>query len=974
MEQILNLIEVDSANSNIKVSITESTMMQILHKSMDKAYRKVKSKTGVIERLNEISKFYQLAVIQLEGCLKFVQQERGNYDLETSQELLLDDLTEIKDRLQGRLKEVESAISDKDKELSERLGNELKLKKALERSEKKRDSLYADLEEHRKNEGIDELFLGSQASIEAGDREGEFCELKHSVDQQVWNIQQQLEPNYQIQDEERNQGIDNKKIEQMGSDIGILKGTLDLAFCKMQNAIFLSELGPIEHQWMWNIERSISAVVIKDLLKGFRENFEDEVKKQELQASLGLRKHLSKVIREINVLIHELLFVTNPDEAQVKKPKEILKARLFSEGQDLGKLGIIKQHGEEDSGNDHGSHVVKMIKNHESIIRGKSEELDLLTRELLGEKSSPPTWKEKDSVNPKQRIQELMVRLESLINSSPEIDDVFFDNKYDCELQKPLKTRPFTDDRTDIKKCGAHSMEEIWEQVNKSSVPETRNEAPCSEIKLVKQEMEDSNLQTRLMEDIQLTLFKSLVDEFHAEMLNHHMHFLIKEGMYENFIQEMKTEWNKEMGSAKYDTLFPKATAPESHQANSGLDHSEGTVPLLYSENTNLEELIHPDYFFRELWHDIYTFLLREILREWNEYIETFESVSCLSEEICLLVFGEIFRDIINTSNSSLNKLREIKANDNVFKTVAMSIKDDVLKVFLADIIKELHMKIYAFSLESLIREDVFQLVIVEAVKQGCIVKETDDRRNRDQSPNNSISVDNLRHTLDKLVKFFEDEESLILTACSETKQQKIRLQHVMSRFNFDQHEHCPGFLTYDGNSTNSADIKLEKALLQLDYGKASLNELGSQLGITINNLDPIITTRNCRNPSIDEYLETFFQDIAQMLKSFEFESCMELGRYSLRLEEMEGEVNLVAKLIASLIQKESLYRKAFIRRCENLQMAEAEVDLLGDQVEQLTELLKKIYAKLHQHSPLLHHYFEVSEMLKLIEKEIGER
>ncbi|TYJ31244.1 hypothetical protein E1A91_A06G185300v1 [Gossypium mustelinum] len=954
MEQILNLIEVDSANSNIKVSITESTMMQILHKSMDKAYRKVKSKTGVIERLNEISKFYQLAVIQLEGCLKFVQQERGNYDLETSQELLLDDLTEIKDRLQGRLKEVESAISDKDKELSERLGNELKLKKALERSEKKRDSLYADLEEHRKNEGIDELFLGSQASIEAGDREGEFCELKHSVDQ--------------------NQGIDNKKIEQMGSDIGILKGTLDLAFCKMQNAIFLSELGPIEHQWMWNIERSISAVVIKDLLKGFRENFEDEVKKQELQASLGLRKHLSKVIREINVLIHELLFVSNPDEAQVKKPKEILKARRFSEGQDLGKLGIIKQHGEEDSGNDHGSHVVKMIKNHESIIRGKSEELDLLTRELLGEKSSPPTWKEKDSVNPKQRIQELMVRLESLINSSPEIDDVFFDNKYDCELQKPLKTRPFTDDRTDIKKCGAHSMEEIWEQVNKSSVPETRNEAPCSEIKLVKQEMEDSNLQTRLMEDIQLTLFKSLVDEFHAEMLNHHMHFLIKEGMYENFIQEMKTEWNKEMGSAKYDTLFPKATAPESHQANSGLDHSEGTVPLLYSENTNLEELIHPDYFFRELWHDIYTFLLREILREWNEYIETFESVSCLSEEICLLVFGEIFRDIINTSNSSLNKLREIKANDNFFETVAMSIKDDVLKVFLADIIKELHMKIYAFSLESLIREDVFQLVIVEAVKQGCIVKETDDRRNRDQSPNNSISADNLRHTLDKLVKFFEDEESLILTACSETKQQKIRLQHVMSRFNFDQHEHCPGFLTYDGNSTNSADIKLEKALLQLDYGKASLNELGSQLGITINNLDPIITTRNCRNPSIDEYLETFFQDIAQMLKSFEFESCMELGRYSLRLEEMEGEVNLVAKLIASLIQKESLYRKAFIRRCENLQMAEAEVDLLGDQVEQLTELLKKIYAKLHQHSPLLHHYFEVSEMLKLIEKEIGER
>ncbi|KAK8477137.1 hypothetical protein V6N11_047076 [Hibiscus sabdariffa] len=951
MEHILNMIEVDSSDNKIKVSITESTMMQILHRSMDKAYRKVKSKTGVLECLNEISKFYELAVLQLEGCLKFVQEERGNYDFETSHEFLLKDLTEIKDRLQRRLKEVESAISDKDTELSKRLGNEMKLKKALAMSEKRKDSLYADLKEQRKIEGSDELFLGSQANIETRDPEGEFCELKHSVDQQVWNIQQQLEPNYQIQD-----AINNKKIEQMGSDLGILKETLDLAFNKMQNAIFLSELGPIEHQWMSDIERSIAAIVIK----GSHESFEEEMKKREFQASVGLQKHLSDVIREINCLNHELQFISNPDDARVKsfKSKSFPRGRCFSEGDDRRKSSTTKHRNEENLNNDDGSLVTKMIKNHGTKIRRKSDELELLTQELLRDKSSPlPRRKGKDTVDLKRWIKELIVRLENLINLNPEIGDCFSDNRYDYELQEPPETRTFSDGLIDIENPGVHSMEEIWAKVTtKAPVLEERNVDPWSEIKLLKQEMEDSNIQNRVTEETYLTLIRSLVDEFHIEMLNNYIHGLIKEDMYEMFIEEMKTEWNERTGSEKYDTLFVKQPVPE---------------------------LTHPDYFFRALSDDIYGFLLRKILGEWKEDIENFKSISCLGEELCLIVFGEIVRDIINTSNSALIELQQIKvdesstygfaSDDKFFETVAMSINDDVLKAFLDDKIKELQMEIYAFGIESLIKEDIFRFVLVESVKQGFIPDETDDRTNREQRLSNSmISLHNLAHTLARLVKFFEDEEALILTAYSETKRHNTRLQHDASGFEFNQHKHCPGFFTYDENSTNLADIKLEQALLQLDYGKALLSELRSELDITANNLDSLNATRDCRQPSIDLSLETFIRDLSQTLQSFEFELFTRLGRHALRLDEMKGQLEKVAKITVSLTQKESLYRKAFIRRCENLQMAEAEVDLLGDQVEHLSELLQKIYVTLRHHSPILHHYFEVSEILKLIEKEIG--
>jgi hypothetical protein len=69
-----------------RVSITDSTMMLIVHQAMDKAHEKVKSKEGIVERLNEMSKFYELAVMQLEGCLKFVQEETDSCLLESNHE------------------------------------------------------------------------------------------------------------------------------------------------------------------------------------------------------------------------------------------------------------------------------------------------------------------------------------------------------------------------------------------------------------------------------------------------------------------------------------------------------------------------------------------------------------------------------------------------------------------------------------------------------------------------------------------------------------------------------------------------------------------------------------------------------------------------------------------------------------------------------------------------------------------------
>lgn len=126
-------MEVDN---KFRVSMEDSTMMCMLHSAMNKAHAKVESKEGVIERLNEQSKFYELAIIQLEACLMFVQEEEGNYILETTHNRLLFELLEMKDKFIERLQETDDAIAEKDKEMNERFENESRLRQILEAKEK----------------------------------------------------------------------------------------------------------------------------------------------------------------------------------------------------------------------------------------------------------------------------------------------------------------------------------------------------------------------------------------------------------------------------------------------------------------------------------------------------------------------------------------------------------------------------------------------------------------------------------------------------------------------------------------------------------------------------------------------------------------------------------------------------------------------------------------------------------------------
>uniref|UniRef100_A0A2P2JZA7 Early endosome antigen n=1 Tax=Rhizophora mucronata TaxID=61149 RepID=A0A2P2JZA7_RHIMU len=92
----------------------------------------------------------------------------------------------------------------------------------------------------------------------------------------------------------------------------------------------------------------------------------------------------------------------------------------------------------------------------------------------------------------------------------------------------------------------------------------------------------------------------------------------------------------------------------------------------------------------------------------------------------------------------------------------------------------------------------------------------------------------------------------------------------------------------------------------------------------------------------------------------------------SFRLKNLSCQVSSLAGKANKLRRTGLLYKQRLERKCCDLQKAEAEVDLLGDEVDTLSSLLEKIYIALDHYSPILQHYPGVIEILKLVRRELS--
>ncbi|KAK4835112.1 hypothetical protein QYF36_005358 [Acer negundo] len=894
---------------SLRSSITDSTMMWIVHYAMDKAHGKVKSNGGVFQRLNEISKFYELAVIQLEGCMRFVQEETDGGSLETCHEKVLTDLTEIRDRLLGRLNESEQAILDKDRELLERLENELKLKQALELKER-------------------EL-----VSLKDRDGDDEFCELMQSVDQQVLNIKQQLhEPDCSLID-------DNRKIEQMGFDIQILKETMDHAFGKMQDAILLSELRPQEKKWRCTIEKETIAISIKGFLMDFKENF--EVKQSEKQVSIGLSDHMSHLIQEATCLRNELESLIDLSESQSKASNIECRipprARSLSEGDSVDdSLKIFSSKVDDEEPEKDSSHVAKMIKSNESIIRRTSEELNWLKREILHEKGCSSSRREMNPVSLKGRIQDVIIKLDNLIDCNSKLVQNFGDYGGDHQEEEVSMQESDAKYRED---SGTNGLEDVWEKMDSASVSRAVDEQLHNEIRMLKQEKEDGNLLISIMEEMYATIFEGLINEFYTELHACSLESLIKECTHEDFFKEMINERKEYVKGNQIETLIREEVCyivcgEMVKDFCSALD-----CALVHCQD---------EYASRE---EVRTALFREMYEELNAGLQSYNTETLVREDIYRIVLDEFIRDIVSKSKEAKvteNVMYDSSFSINSCEISEYSVKEEVYMVFFRQFIDEWKMEIDACNIESIVREEMHRFILVETVKEVSLsFMEAEAQRLDKTSENVLISAGNADGSL-------------------ESREEESSIQNLDTRLKcFEEEEHLD-LVGMEHGELNE----------QLITSKSVLSELGSSLGTGVHDGKSCVCQQKYDAEFYTNRYNSIFTPILefpQVFVNFGTLAHLKLENNLSRLEEMKHQLDSLVELGFSIKKRGLLYKEAFMRRCQNLQKAETEVDLLGDQVDVLLGLVEKIYMTLHQYSPLLQQHFEVSEILKLIQTELTE-
>ncbi|GAB2276756.1 hypothetical protein Dimus_011472 [Dionaea muscipula] len=803
--------------------MADSVMMWILHSAMNKAHDKVRSKElGVIERLCEQSKFYELAIMQLEACVKFLQEEAGGCRFleNVYYEKLLSDLAEVGDRLRRRLRVTESAMAEKDKEMVERPENELKLRQKLERREN----------ELQKLRGADHIHRGK---LEESNKEGEFCEIKQSVDQQFLNIKQHLEdekinrkkrwsqlgsPSSINQDSECDSEVvhdtdlervtrilDQKgnlndpsfadhedddahdvSIDQMEFEVDKLKETLDMAFLMMQDSGIHQY--PVEMQWRWMVEKD----TMSTLLTGFigdimQQNLEHVVKRKEIEiiamSSLeeqyrsagslimdemaGLRSDLIDLVSSNEVELPELCENVHVDVKKSSSMKNELEEAIY--------LYAVKRQPEEEEEEDDddlvqgigGNLVARMVKNHESIIKQKSKRFEI-DHIIKGGDSSSRRNNDIDIV--KKRVVKIIERL----------DD------FETRNAGLISSLLFPSDR-----WIAHDKQNVVETkdvgMQMGNVEIRANEFD-DQVKAMREQLKESSLQVMISEEIQTLAFGCLLRALQTQLCDQDIEDSVRQFLGFHILKEMVEDAN----------MYANQMAMKCYIA-----------------------------------------------------LEDYKSESYLMEEIFHLVLSDIFEGI---GSSSIAPLRHCQKDNNTSDTMneqcephcglESSVREDVCTIFL----KEMENAVEVHKSEALFKEEMYSFVLREKVKEVSVL--------HGQQHETQIA-----HDGSCMVHKPMDFEVI------------LRHEDQSSPFN------------------------------PSEFGAAAAAARPSNLRFALDS---------------SPFLEGF--------PDFELILHQKLDVCCSRLEKIKGEIDPLTGLVVSLRKMELLYRQAFLRRCENLQKAEAEV------------------------------------------------
>ncbi|KAL5998374.1 hypothetical protein ACLOJK_009314 [Asimina triloba] len=894
----------DSLDCRLKVSgmVADSIMMGIVNSAMEEAYMKVCSKEGDLECLNEKSRFCELALMQLDWCLKFMQEEVDSYIVESSRERenLVFDLTTARDRMQKRLEETLLAIAEKDKELTERLENESQLRQALELKEEELSTLRATLElERTKCERVREFVL-SNPIRKSNDRSYDFFSVKSSMDQKFWNIKQKIEDGLvNLTD-----GIhtDESCDDPLRLERAALEPPSNLADegnCKLTDMCF----GTKSEEVHGNDGNSYG-------LFGHDFNSENEV------LNSYPRVELNMVIQQMGV------------DIDILKDMLELAFEMMDHAVCSSKLALMEEQWKQDLERETVALVTK------SFIREVQENFGMKFSDR--QYGHPQCFASADWEALMDELKILRHELEAL--------DIQDKVQSTCAASRGFGRPPQKHIHADaLQRSGKSDSALKLEQLSLRGIPEQdsitqpdhsdaeaiQNHEPSLKNIIPKKEKSANILRRCGMSDTALMygeLFHS-GDTQKEERSGYSHHYVAKMIRNHEDIIKKKTE---EINWLRGEIFREKWRPP---RRSKDIDAENQSIPKVISRL---------DHIIKESGKLYVTTDLREKVRKAEQDREDLVLQAVVMTETWAILFRGLVEDF------------RLKLDSRMVEDL---VRDDISTVFLREIVREGNTEIERSNFDGLISEEVCKTVLSEVVKDfQCHF--SSDFGMCQEAMDRDIFIENLPSTSDPS-QLWED---LVSDESSQPAQWDTK----------QELEDLNGMLNENDDAFFSVSSKLEKALQQITASKEQLEELSSSFSITagvweeahgqmfshdriVQDGDPTKCLANAVNQQIlfDSFIAPL-SDFTKGIKDFELMINERLGVFIMRLEDVNSDFSSLIKLVSSLRRNELVYRKAFTRRCYDLQTAEAEVDLLGDEVDSLLRLLEKIYVALYHYSPVL--------------------
>ncbi|XP_077243871.1 myosin heavy chain-like protein [Tasmannia lanceolata] len=363
------------------------------------------------------------------------------------------------------------------------------------------------------------------------------------------------------------------------------------------------------------------------------------------------------------------------------------------------------------------------------------------------------------------------------------------------------------------------------------------------------------------------------------------------------------------------------------------LHHSSAEVNLSKQIKTlkcDMEDA-NIEVFIRE---KIYISILKESIGNFECDLEDLDIEKIIMNEMCATIFNEAIKDYQAAINHMEMKYDEEKEK-RIYLEATLSANE---KTLLLEIKGKEQLKEKIVSLSETMKEKV----MLASEAESTLIKQREQFELGWQE-------------LNRLKDQTSQQERLISENNKESESLKRRLDEALEQIGLYKVE------------ISKLDQKLKRSM---DVSREAERQISTLHGIIKEKQDTAIASDKKQRKKMASIMVSL-QELYKAMADFECRVAENIVQNNSRLEMLNCHHSPLVQQ-ANLIKREGLVHKLMLeRRCSDLQKAEAEVDLLGDEVDALLSLLEKIYIALDHYSPILQHYTGIMEILKLVRREL---